>query len=154
VTQEFSQDNQATGLDMTAMRAVWISKPSSDRECGSLILWLKTKEAADYLLQQGRAVFGVSGAIVTPYEWKEDTRPCFRCSVYGHKQLNCKKTPRCGYCSGAHWTRECGKDTSPKCPACGGEHPVWDRQYRVYPQRANRTSGQDQSIREPTGHQC
>jgi hypothetical protein len=38
----------------------------------------------------------------------------------------------CGICSNPHNTRNCSQRTTPKCPACLGPHPVFDRKRRLH----------------------
>lgn len=40
------------------MKASWLSKLDPRRANGSMVLWLKSKAAADWLLQTGQASFG------------------------------------------------------------------------------------------------
>ena len=47
---EFSKENTAEGIDFTAMKVHWLSKIDSAKKVGSLVIWLKNKLAADYLL--------------------------------------------------------------------------------------------------------
>jgi hypothetical protein len=50
------------GHDFTAMKVHWLSKPDVTKKVRSLVIWLKNKLAADYLLRNGTAIFGVTGA--------------------------------------------------------------------------------------------
>ena len=48
------------GIDCTAIKARWISKGDSVKKTGSLVIWLKYKAAAAYLLEKGTAIFGAT----------------------------------------------------------------------------------------------
>jgi hypothetical protein len=50
------------GYDFTAMKVHWLSKADVTKKVGSLVIWLKNKLAADYLLRNGTAIFGATGA--------------------------------------------------------------------------------------------
>jgi hypothetical protein len=53
VCQAFTMDNTKDGHDFTAMKANWLSKPDLAKKVGSLVIWLKSKLAAEHLLQSG-----------------------------------------------------------------------------------------------------
>jgi hypothetical protein len=94
---------------------------------------MKTKAGADCLLQTSRAIFGASSSYVGEYQFREDTRPCYNCNAYGHKQNHCKKQARCGFCLEQHRTSECPQDRPPKCLACTLAHPIWSRECIAHP---------------------
>lgn len=79
----FAIDNNMDNVDCTAMKAVWISRPS-DKLTGSMIVWLKRREAAAYLLQKITVIFGPTAGFAAPYQPKENNDPCFNCNSYGH----------------------------------------------------------------------
>lgn len=83
---------------------------------------------------------GSTGAYVAEYIWREDDRPCFRCSRCGHKQTKCQRAARCGFCSGEHWTKNCTNRDQAKCSVCSGEHPIWSRKCVIHP-RSTSTAG-------------
>jgi hypothetical protein len=62
VCQDFSKDNVVEGHNFTAMKAHWLSKADASKKVGSLVIWLKNKLAADYLVRNGTAIFGATGA--------------------------------------------------------------------------------------------
>jgi hypothetical protein len=79
VCQNFSKDNQAEGIDFTATKAHWLSREDYKKKVGSLVIWLKTKFAADYLLKSGTASFGATGAYCSKRDLREKELPCFNC---------------------------------------------------------------------------
>jgi hypothetical protein len=90
VCQNFSKDNGAEGIDFTATKAHWLSKVDYKKKVGSLVIWLKSKFAADYLLKSGTAIFGATGAYRSNWDLRKKELPCFNCQKYGHKQAECK----------------------------------------------------------------
>ena len=126
VVTNFAADNSKDNIDCTAMKAVWISRPS-DKVNGSMIVWLKKREAAAYLLRKMTVIFGPTAGFAAPYQAKENNDPCFNCNSYGHYQFKCTKPAKCGHCSGDHQSRDCMNKNNPKCPACNGPHSIMDR---------------------------
>jgi hypothetical protein len=49
------------------------------------------------------------------------------------KQVNCQNRTKCGVCSNPHNTRNCSQRDSPRCPACRGEHPIFNRKCKLHP---------------------
>jgi hypothetical protein len=104
------------------------------KKVGSLVIWLKNKLAADYLLRNGTAIFGATGAYCSKWERREDNLPCFNCNRYGHKQAAYKAAPRCALCSRQHSRHNCTHPTELKCPACNkAGHSVFDWQCQLHP---------------------
>ena len=126
VVTNIATDNSKDNIDCTAMKAVWISRPS-DKVNGSMIVWLKKREAAAYLLRKMTVIFGPTAGFAAPYQAKENNDPCFNCNSYGHYQFKCTKPAKCGHCSGDHQSRDCMNKNNPKCPACNGPHSIMDR---------------------------
>jgi hypothetical protein len=106
VVANFAADNSNDSTDCTAIKATWISRPS-DNVNGSMIVWLRKREAAAYLLRKLTVIFGPTAGFAAPYVPKENNDRCFNCNAYGHYQFKCKKPARCGHCSGNHQSREC-----------------------------------------------
>lgn len=92
------------------------------------MIWLKNKISAEHLLKTGQVMFGAYGAFCSQYHSVQEDDPCFSCKTYGHKQGSCKKPTKCGICSERHQTRGCNNKEKPKCPACNGPHPIFDKQ--------------------------
>jgi hypothetical protein len=61
VCQVFTKDNARDGYDFTATKVHWLSKADLTKKVGSLVIWLKSKLAAEHLLHSGTAIFGVTG---------------------------------------------------------------------------------------------
>jgi hypothetical protein len=148
VVANFAADNSKDNIDCTAMKAVWISRPS-DKVNGSMIVWLKKREAAAYLLRKMTIIFGPTAGFAAPYQAKENNDPCFNCNSYGHYQFKCTKPARCGHCSGDHQSRDCINKNNPKCPACNGPHSIMDRRCVANPRRKE-TGQQTPNARKET----
>jgi hypothetical protein len=135
VCAEFAMDNRQEGMDFTAMKATWISKMNPLKKTGSLVIWLKSRLAADHLLNSGQALFGggAYGAFCSAYEPSTADKLCFNCNTYGHLQGKCRKATRCGKCSGAHQSRDCASEGPPKCAVCAGTHRSSDWQCKRHP---------------------
>jgi hypothetical protein len=133
VCQAFTKDNAKDGHDFTAMKANWLSKPDLAKKVGSLVIWLKSKLAAEHLLQSGTVIFGATGAYCSKWERREDNLPCFNCNKYGHKQASCIAAPKCALCSGKHSRLKCPRPTELCCPACNKEgHSIFDWQCKLH----------------------
>ena len=170
VCAEFAVDNQSEDMDFTALKARWLSKVDPLKKTGSLVIWLKNKLAADYLLRAGEAFFGggACGAFCSRYEPDTADKLCFNCNRYGHLQGVCRKPTRCGKCTGAHQTSDCQSQEPPKCAVCTGSHRSSDWQCRRHPyhkrylaalakQSASRQgprAGQDTEMGNATPSQC
>lgn len=135
VCAEFAIDNRHENIDFTALRASWLSKMNPWKKTGSLVVWLKSKLAADHLLEVGQALFGggAYGAFCSRYEPSTADRLCFNCNTYGHLQGTCKKATKCGKCCGAHQSRECTSQDPPRCAVCAGTHRSSDWQCKRHP---------------------
>ena len=135
VCTEFAQDDRGDNMDLTAMKASWLSKIDPRKKTGSLVIWLKNKLAADYLIRTGQALFdgGAYGAFCSRYEPSTADKLCFNCNAYGHLQGACRRPARCGKCSGAHQTWDCQSQDPPKSAVCAGQHRSSDWQCRRHP---------------------
>jgi len=132
--QDFAAENGTTGIDCTAMKARWISKASPQKTTGSLVIWLKEKAAAEYLLQSGTAIFGATGAYCARWETREESWPCFHCNQYGHKQSACTGTVACALCAGRHRRTNCPQSDKPSCPTCKQPgHTVFAWECKLHP---------------------
>jgi hypothetical protein len=133
ICQNFGKDNVAEGIDFTAAKVHWLSKADYKKKVGSLVIWLKSKFAADHLINTGTALFGATGAHCSKWELREKELPCFNCNRYGHKQAECKSKPRCALCTKEHSRHNCPKDTL-LCASCGtAGHCVMDWQCPHHP---------------------
>ena len=131
---EFKADNRCEAAECTAMKATWLSKVDVTKKVGSLVIWLKNKVDADYLLRIWTAVFGATGAYSSSFIVKDNSGPCYQCNRYGHKQASCTSQIQCAICSKGHRRDECTNKDSPKCPACGDGHTIFDRACKLHPQ--------------------
>ena len=116
------------------MKIHWLSKIDVAKKVRSLVIWLKNKLAADYLLSSGTAIFRATRAYCSKWEKRDDNLPCFNCNKYSHKQASCKVPPKCALRSGQHSRRNCTQPTKLKCPACSKEgHSVFDWECQLHP---------------------
>ncbi|KAF4547016.1 Hypothetical protein D9617_69g077950 [Elsinoe fawcettii] len=126
VEANFRQENSNVERDCAVRKVRWLSRANADKATGSLVLWLKSKRAADHVIARGTAIFGSCGAFCSPCLQMDNQGPCYRCNTYGHMQANCKRAVKCGICSKGHATRSCINKEEPKCPACAGAHVIMD----------------------------
>jgi hypothetical protein len=91
--------------DFIAMKVHWLDEIDVAKKVGSLVIWLKNKLAADYLLSSGMAIFRATGVYCSKWEKSGNDLPCFNCNKYGRKQASCKVAPKCALCSGQHSRR-------------------------------------------------
>ncbi|KAK3618894.1 hypothetical protein LTR56_024365 [Elasticomyces elasticus] len=66
------------------MEASWLSKINPRKKTGSLVIWLKSKLAANHLLCAGQALFGggAYGAFCSRYEPSTADKLCFNCNAH------------------------------------------------------------------------
>jgi hypothetical protein len=114
------------------MKVVWLSKRQSEKRVGSLVIWLKQPAAADHFSHERIVRFRTSEAFCSKFERREGFDLCYNCNGYGHKQTNCTNKTKCGICSNPHNIRNCSQRTTPKCPACLGPHPIFNRKCRFH----------------------
>ncbi|GIZ44647.1 hypothetical protein CKM354_000783800 [Cercospora kikuchii] len=62
VAETFAKENNVHGIDFTVAKTRWISSFNPAKKMGTLVLWLKSKLAADHLIATGMALFGATGA--------------------------------------------------------------------------------------------
>lgn len=48
--EDFKADNESADIDGTATKATWLSKADAAKKVGFLVMWLKNRADADYLL--------------------------------------------------------------------------------------------------------
>ena len=132
--QEFRADNKCEAAECTAMKATWLSRVDVTKKVGSLVVWLRNKVDADYLLRTGTAMFGATGAYCSSFVIKDNSGPCYHCNRYGHKQASCTSHVRCAICAKGHRRDDCTNRDSPKCPACGEGHTIFDWACKLHPQ--------------------
>lgn len=132
--KDFKADNSCETAECTVMKDTWLSKVDAKKKVGSMVVWLKNRVDADYLLWTGAAMFGATDAFCSPFIVRDNSRPCYHCNRYGHKQASCTSYIRCAICSKGHRRDDCPNKDSPKCPACGDAHTVFDRACKLHPQ--------------------
>jgi hypothetical protein len=116
------------------MKAHWLSKADLTKKVGSLVIWLKSKLAAEHLLQSGTVIFSVIGAYYLKWERREDDFPCFNYNKYGHKQASYTAAPKCALCSRKYSRLNYPRPTELYCPVCNKEgHSVFDWKCKLHP---------------------
>jgi hypothetical protein len=91
------------------------------------VIWLKSKLAAEHLLQSGTAIFGVTGAYCSKWERREDNFPYFNYNKYRHKQASCTAAPKCALYSRKHLRLNYPRPTELYYPVCNKEgYSVFD----------------------------
>lgn len=94
-----------------------------------MVLWLKSKPAADWPLQIGQLCLEeglMAPSVREIFRTPSSSTVCYSCNTYGHTQTNCRRATRGGNCSGGHQTRDCTGTAALKCPACTGAHTIKD----------------------------
>lgn len=90
-----------------------------------MVVWLKNRVYAEYLLRTGTAMFGAIDAFCSPFVMRDNSGPCYHCNRYKLKQASCTRYIGCAICSKGHHRDECTNKDSPKYPACGDAHTVF-----------------------------
>jgi hypothetical protein len=146
--KDFKADNGCETAECTVMKATWLSKVDVKKKVGSMVIWLKNKIDAEYLLRTGTAMFGATDAFCSPFIVRDNSGPCYHCNRYGHKQASCTSYIRCAICSKGHRRDECTNKDSPKCPACGDAHTVFDWACKLHPQHYRHVGQQKSRTRQ------
>jgi hypothetical protein len=149
--KDFKADNSCETAECTVMKATWLSKVDSKKKVGSMVVWLKNRVDADYLLRIGTAMFGATDAFCSPFVVRDNSGPCYHCNRYGHKQASCTSQIRCAICSKGHRRDECLNKDSPKCPACGDAHTVFDWACKLHLQHYRHVGQQKAKTRQGQG---
>lgn len=151
VSQEFKADDGCCAADCTVMKATGLSKVDAKKKVGSMVVWLKSKPDADYLLRTGMALFGTTDAFCSPFVIRDNSGPCYHCDRYGHEQASCTSQVRCAICSKGHRRDECANKDKPKCPACVEAHTLFGWACKLHPQHYRHVGQQKARVRQGQG---
>jgi len=132
--KNFKADNSCETAECTVMKATWLSKGDAKKKVGSMVVWPKNRVYEEYLLRTGTAMFGATDAFCSPFIVRDNSGPCYHCNRHEHKQASCTSQIRCAICSKGHRRDEWPNKDSPKCPACGDAHTVFDWACKLHPQ--------------------
>jgi hypothetical protein len=113
-----------------------------------MVIWLKNRVDAEYLLRTGAAMFSATDAFCSPSIVRDNSGPCYHCNRYGHKQASCASYIRCAICSKGHRRDERTNKDSPKCPAYGDAHTVFDWACKLHPQHYRHVGQQKAKTRQ------
>jgi hypothetical protein len=107
----------------------WLTKEGRKKATSSLVVEFTTKFHANRDIREGLVLNAIHHDCVL-YDRSCRLKQCYRCHEYGHIGPQCDAEERCGYCAGAHNTKECmARDTdpkpTPKCVLCKGQHTAW-----------------------------
>ena len=146
--KDFKADNSCETAECTVMKATWLSKVDSKKKGGSMVVWLKNRVDAEYLLRTGTAMFGATDAFCSPFIIRDKSGPCYHCNRYRHKQASCTSSVWCAICSKGYRRDECPNKDSPKCPACGDAHMVFEWACRLHLQHYRHVGQQKAKTRQ------
>lgn len=146
--KDFKADNGCETAECTVMKANWLSNVDVKKKAGSMVIWLKDRVNAEFLLRTGTAMFGATDAFCSPFVVRDNSGPCYHYNRYGHKQASCTSYIRCAICSKGHRRDECTNKDSPKCLACGDAHTVFDWAYKLHPQHYLHVGQQKAKLRQ------
>jgi hypothetical protein len=107
----------------------WLTKEGRKKAASSLVVEFTTKYHANRVIREGLVLNAIHHDCVL-YDRSCRLKQCYRCHEYGHIGPQCDAEERCGYCAGAHNTKECiARDAdpkpAPKCVLCKGQHTAW-----------------------------
>ncbi|KAI3056824.1 hypothetical protein CBS147353_11131 [Aspergillus niger] len=107
----------------------WLTKEGRRKAASSLVVEFTTKYHANRVIREGLVLNAIHHDCVL-YDRSCRLKQCYRCHEYGHIGPQCDAEERCGYCAGAHNTKECiARDAdpkpAPKCVLCKGQHTAW-----------------------------
>jgi hypothetical protein len=124
--KDFKADNSCETADCTVMEATWLSKVDAKKKVGSIVVWLKNRVDADFLLRIGTAIFGATDAFCSPFIVRDNSGPYYHYNRYGHKQASYTSYIRYAICSKGHRRNEYTNKDSLKYPAYSDAHTVFD----------------------------
>lgn len=150
--KDFKADNGCETAECSVVKATWLSKADAKKKVGSMVVWLKSNTDADYLLRTGTAMFDATGAFCSTFIVRDNSGPCYHCNRYGHNQASCTSQMRCAICSKGHRRDDCSDKNSPKCPACGDAHMVFDWACILHPQHYRYVGQQKTKTRQGQRH--
>jgi hypothetical protein len=148
------QDDGAVPIDMgktvecTVMKATWLSKIDAKKKLGSMVVWLKSKIDADYLLRVGMAMFDATDALCSPVIVRDNSGPCYHCNRYEHKQSSCTSQIRRAIWSKGHRRDVYPNKDSSKSQACADAHTVFDWACKLHPQHYRHVGQQKAETRQ------
>jgi hypothetical protein len=107
----------------------WLTKEGRKKAASSLIVEFTTKYHANRVIQEGLVLNAIHHDCIL-YDQSCRLKQCYHCHEYGHIRPQCDAEERCGYCAGAHNTKEyIARDAdpkpTPKCVLCKGQHTAW-----------------------------
>ena len=108
---------------------------------GTVIMSLPSEELQTDVVRNGKVLNAMlySAQLWSP---KVQAKQCFNCSQWGHTQVVCQKSARCGQCAGNHQSRDC-PNKSVSCCNCGKAHQSWLKSacptYQVYKNAMEKT---------------
>ena len=116
---------------MEILYVSWRNKPTAMQQYHSLVIEVTTPEMGNSMLDNSIMVGGELRAC-SVFNKACRTIQCYKCHHHGHNTIQCTKEERCGYCAGAHATREkkCAEGYKTKCCVCGGAHNPWRKECR------------------------
>jgi hypothetical protein len=123
--QVIDDSNSRSGMKVKAMKLHWLSKPS-DNPSGSLVVYLDSWSVAQQMVAEGIFIIGANAATPARFIQQELPLRCYNCNKYGHTQIKCQASPKCGKCAAQHRTSNCTGIHPDKCAACQGAHRVTD----------------------------
>lgn len=126
--------SEASEENRVKINGVKIKIPrSNSAKYATVLLQMESIEQANQLCERGLVW---EAQIYQCEPFIKDLRPqqCFKCWKFGHVAKWCKATATCGRCAAtahAGGEGECPSNygrVARRCPACGGNHTVWDRE--------------------------
>ena len=114
------QENQ--GLNVTGTRLI---NKASGNSIHKVKVTFDLEEDKSKVDIRKRVMIGNTSCMIEEYKKKTRTMQCYKCQRYGHSQLQCYASERCGRCAGTHSRRDCNSRTS-KCANCSGDHMSTD----------------------------
>jgi hypothetical protein len=104
----------------------WLKK--KDKLLGksaSLKIWLKTPEAAEWIINNGLIVGQRYIGSIEPYQIKK--KRYRKCQGFGHLAWSCREPTKYAHCAGEHDQRDCPQGMNAKCVDCNGAHLTGDK---------------------------
>jgi hypothetical protein len=82
-TKDFKVDNSCKRAECTGVKVTWLGKADAKKEVESMVVRLRNKIDADYLLRTGTAMFGSADALYSLFIVSDKGGPCYNYNSTG-----------------------------------------------------------------------
>lgn len=129
VKAEMLHDNRAFIPNADITYIGWLSRAAHTKSASTIIVEFTRPEDANKIIDEG-LIWQGEAFQCERYDRQCRLKQCYKCQRYGHIGTQCRANTACGYCAGAHSSRDCptksNKSAERKCAVCKGAHEAWN----------------------------